>query len=139
VQGQAFKGWQFAAEVILWAVRGCLMFPISCRSLEPMLQDRGVGRPHDDFPLDPGLCARAGEAHPAPSAADQRLVAGGQECAAASGVRDGGRPPQSACRSSLQTTVSSVVKSPGRERYGKGAARQRGARIRPVAPETGPE
>jgi transposase, IS6 family len=46
VQGQAFKGWQFAAEVILWAVRGCLMFPISCRSLEPMLQDRGVAVDH---------------------------------------------------------------------------------------------
>ena len=26
MQGQAFKGRQFAAEVILWAVRGCLMF-----------------------------------------------------------------------------------------------------------------
>ena len=30
VQGQAFKGRQFAAEVILWAVRWYLMFPISC-------------------------------------------------------------------------------------------------------------
>ena len=41
VQGQAFKGRQFAAEVILWAVRWYLMFPISYRDLELMLQDRG--------------------------------------------------------------------------------------------------
>jgi hypothetical protein len=27
---QAFKGRQFTAEVILWAVRWYLMFPISC-------------------------------------------------------------------------------------------------------------
>ena len=42
VQGQAFKGRQFAAEVILWAVRWYLMFPISYRDLALMLQDRGV-------------------------------------------------------------------------------------------------
>lgn len=42
VQGQAFKGRQFAAEVILWAVRWYLMFPVSYRDLELMLQDRGV-------------------------------------------------------------------------------------------------
>ena len=29
VRGQVFKGRQFAAEVILWAVRWYLMFPIS--------------------------------------------------------------------------------------------------------------
>ena len=34
VQGQAFKGRQFAAEVILWAVRWYLMFPISYRDRE---------------------------------------------------------------------------------------------------------
>jgi IS6 family transposase len=41
--GLAFKGRQFAAEVILWAVRWYLMFPISYRDLELMLQDRGAG------------------------------------------------------------------------------------------------
>jgi transposase, IS6 family len=42
VQGRAFKGRQFAAEVILWAVRWYLMFPVSYRDLERMLQDRGI-------------------------------------------------------------------------------------------------
>src|SRR5919202_5935450 len=43
---QSFKGRQFAAEVILWAVRWYLMFPISYRDLELMLQDRGVSVDH---------------------------------------------------------------------------------------------
>jgi hypothetical protein len=46
VQGKDFKGQQFAAEVILWAVRWHLMFPISYRDLEPMLLDRGVEVDH---------------------------------------------------------------------------------------------
>jgi hypothetical protein len=37
VQGQAFKGRQFAAEVILWAVRWYLMFPVSYRDLALIL------------------------------------------------------------------------------------------------------
>ena len=41
-QGKEFKGRQFTAEVILWAMRWYLMFPISYRDLELMLQDRGV-------------------------------------------------------------------------------------------------
>ena len=41
-QDQALKCRQFTAEVILWAVRWCLMFPISYRDLELMLLDRGV-------------------------------------------------------------------------------------------------
>ncbi|WP_439548879.1 IS6 family transposase [Falsiroseomonas sp.] len=41
-----FKGRQFTAEVILWAVRWYLMFPISYRDLELMLQDRGVEISH---------------------------------------------------------------------------------------------
>ena len=41
-QGKEFKGRQFTAEVILWAVRWYLMFPISYRDLELMLQDRSV-------------------------------------------------------------------------------------------------
>jgi IS6 family transposase len=37
---------QFAADVILWAVRWYLMFPISYRDLELMLHDRGVEVDH---------------------------------------------------------------------------------------------
>ncbi len=43
---QSFKGRQFTAEVILWAVRWYLMFPISYRDLELMLADRGVSVDH---------------------------------------------------------------------------------------------
>ena len=45
-QGGSFKGRQFIAEVILWAVRWYLMFPISYRDLELMLPDRGEGVDH---------------------------------------------------------------------------------------------
>src|SRR5438128_11421979 len=45
-QDQPFKGRQFTTEVILWAVRWYLMFPISYRDLELMLQDRGVEVDH---------------------------------------------------------------------------------------------
>jgi transposase, IS6 family len=41
-QGASFKGRQFTAEVILWAIRWYLMFPISYSDLELMLTDRGV-------------------------------------------------------------------------------------------------
>ena len=41
-----FKGRQFNAEVILWAVRWYLMFPISYRDLELMLLERGVEVDH---------------------------------------------------------------------------------------------
>jgi hypothetical protein len=44
--GGSFKGRQFIAEVILWAVRWYLMFPISYRDLELMLADRGVEVDH---------------------------------------------------------------------------------------------
>jgi transposase-like protein len=37
-----FRGRQFTAEVILWALRWYLQFPISYRDLERMLADRGV-------------------------------------------------------------------------------------------------
>jgi transposase-like protein len=46
VQGEAFKGRQFTAEVILWAVRWYLVFPISYRDLELMRLDRGVAVDH---------------------------------------------------------------------------------------------
>jgi transposase-like protein len=41
-----FKGRQFAAEVILWAVRWYLQFPISYRDLERMFSDRGIQVDH---------------------------------------------------------------------------------------------
>lgn len=41
-----FKGRQFTAEVILWAVRWYLMFPISYRDLELVFADRGVTIAH---------------------------------------------------------------------------------------------
>jgi hypothetical protein len=39
-EDQSFKCRQFTAEVILWAVRWYLMFPISYRDLDLMLLDR---------------------------------------------------------------------------------------------------
>src|SRR6202142_4145482 len=45
-RGDGFKGQQFTAEVILWAVRWYLMFPISHRHLELMLLGRGVEVDH---------------------------------------------------------------------------------------------
>ena len=45
-RGDGFKGRQFTAEVILWAVRWYLMFPLSYRDLELMLLDRGVEVDH---------------------------------------------------------------------------------------------
>jgi transposase, IS6 family len=41
-----FKGRHFTSEVILWAVRWYLQFPISYRDLELMLRDRGVPVDH---------------------------------------------------------------------------------------------
>jgi transposase, IS6 family len=43
---RSFKGRQFTAEVILWAIRWYLMFPISYRDLALMLRDRGVEVDH---------------------------------------------------------------------------------------------
>src|SRR3954464_4749602 len=45
-QDRSFKGRQFTAEVILWAVRWYLMFPVSYRDLALMLADRGVDVAH---------------------------------------------------------------------------------------------
>jgi transposase, IS6 family len=41
-----FKGRQFTAETILWAVRWYLQFPISYRDLERMFSDRGIQVDH---------------------------------------------------------------------------------------------
>ena len=43
---RAFRGFRFPAEIILWAVRWYLQFPISYRDLELMLADRGVEVDH---------------------------------------------------------------------------------------------
>ena len=43
---RAFRGFRFPAEVILWAVRWYLQFPLSYRDLEAMLADRGVAVDH---------------------------------------------------------------------------------------------
>ncbi len=43
---RVFRGFRFPAEVILWAVRWYLQFPISYRDLERMLADRGVAVDH---------------------------------------------------------------------------------------------
>src|SRR4028119_1537818 len=43
---QACSGRRVAAGGVRWAVRWCLMFPISYRDLELMLQDRGVSVDH---------------------------------------------------------------------------------------------
>jgi transposase-like protein len=41
-----FKGRQFTAEIILWAARWYLQFPISYRDLERMFSDRGIQVDH---------------------------------------------------------------------------------------------
>ncbi len=45
-QDGAFKGRHFTSEVILWALRWYLAFPISYRDLAAMLSDRGVMLDH---------------------------------------------------------------------------------------------
>src|SRR5215218_3369350 len=96
-QGGSFKGRQFTAEVILWAVRWYLMFPISYRDLELLLQDRGVTVDHTTISLDPGLRRGTRKADPAAAAAEQRLVAGGRDVCEGEGplglpVPGGGQP-----------------------------------------------
>src|ERR671916_626783 len=43
---RACRGFRFPAEIILWAVRWYLQFPLSYRDLEAMLADRGVQVDH---------------------------------------------------------------------------------------------
>lgn len=45
-QDLSFKGRHFTSEVILWALRWYLAFPISYRDLAAMLSDRGVTVDH---------------------------------------------------------------------------------------------
>jgi transposase-like protein len=69
IDARAFRGFRFPAEVVLWAVRWYLRFPVSYRDLELMLADRGRrGRPRQPVPLGAALRARAREAGaPAPA------------------------------------------------------------------------
>lgn len=48
-QHGSFKGRHFRSDVILWALRWCLTFPISYRDLAPMLSDQGVAVDHTTF------------------------------------------------------------------------------------------
>ena len=43
---RTFRGFCFPAEVVLWAMRWYLQFPISHRDLERMLADRGAEVDH---------------------------------------------------------------------------------------------
>jgi transposase-like protein len=72
-----FKGRQFTAEIILWAGRWYLQFPISYRDLERMFSDRGIQVDHTT--LFRGIHAYAPELekHASPSSYDHRLLAGG--------------------------------------------------------------
>jgi transposase-like protein len=45
-QDRSSKGRRFTAEVVLWAVRWHLVFPVGYRGLGPMPRDRGVGVDH---------------------------------------------------------------------------------------------
>ena len=45
-RGSEFKGRHFTSEVILWALRWYLAFPISYRDLSSMLLDRGIAVDH---------------------------------------------------------------------------------------------
>ena len=73
---RAFHGLRFPAEVILWAVRWYLQFPISYRDLERMLADRGVEVDHTTmYRWVPALRPRAREAYAPASPAVPRAVA----------------------------------------------------------------
>ena len=60
---RAFRGYRFPAEVILWAARWYLQFPISYRDLERMLADRG-GIGEQNHSLGPAPVGRARTAAP---------------------------------------------------------------------------
>jgi hypothetical protein len=51
---RVFRGFRFPAEVILWAVRWYLQFPLSYRDLERILADRGVAVDHTTMYRLPG-------------------------------------------------------------------------------------
>jgi hypothetical protein len=71
---QSFKGRQFAAEVILWAIRWYLMFPISYRDLKLMLADRGGGQCTTPPPQDPSQPAMEPVLTPLPMPAKMSAI-----------------------------------------------------------------
>ena len=74
---QTFKGRGFTAEVILWAARWYLMFPISYRDLKLMLQDRGVEVDHTTIFRGSKPMPLNWKADPATPTHEQWLLAGG--------------------------------------------------------------
>jgi hypothetical protein len=88
-RGNCFKGRQFTAEVILWAVRWYLMFPVSYRDLELMLLDRGVEVDHTTiFRWLQAYAEGTREANPPASADMQRLLARGRDLRSGEGTLD---------------------------------------------------
>ena len=74
----SFKGRQFTADVILWAVRWYFQFPISYRDLELMLLDRGVTVDHTTvFRWIQAYAVELEKSDSAASAREQWLLAGG--------------------------------------------------------------
>src|SRR5687768_14810937 len=61
------RGCRFPAEVILWAVRRYLRFPISYRDLERRLADRGVAVDHFYLRRRLPTRARSGKKPPLPT------------------------------------------------------------------------
>ena len=96
--GNCFKGRQFTAEAILWAVRWYLMFPVSYRDLELMLLDRGVEVEHTTIFRWIQAYAVELEKRTRPAFAnEQRLLAGGRNLRSGEGMLDvslsgGGQP-----------------------------------------------
>ena len=99
--GNCFKGRQFTAEVILWAVRWYLMFPVSYRDLELMLLDRGVEVDHTTiFRWIQAYATESLKSESAPAFANEQrwLLAGGRNLHPGEGTLDvisigrGGQP-----------------------------------------------
>ena len=75
-----FKGRHFAAEVILWAVRWYLMFPVSYRDIEQMLVVRSVAVDHTTiFRWIQTYAGALENAVAAASVLEQWLLAGGRD------------------------------------------------------------
>jgi hypothetical protein len=74
-QGDAFRGRHFTSEVILWALRWYLAFPISYRDLALMLSDRGVVVDHTTLFRWVQAYAATLEKRVRPLASMQRLLA----------------------------------------------------------------
>jgi hypothetical protein len=74
--GLAFKGRQFAAEVILWGGTVVSHVPGQLPRPRPHASRPRGGGPLDPSPPNPSLCPGAGETNPAPSAPKQSFLEG---------------------------------------------------------------